>query len=86
MSAATDPATPTLRVPMTGFVVAWAVFWLLMLLMELQDAQRSGVGQAWRPWLWMLSSCAVATVLAWLHWRQVPRLDGAHRNFKRSGL
>ena len=53
---------------------AWAAFWLLMLLVSVQDNYVNGDEPLWRPLLWEGSSLLVATVLIaiQLHW--LPRL------------
>ena len=59
-----------------GWLLAWALFWLLMLTVQVQDYQRDGGGHWWKPVLWEGSACLVATLmLAWL-WRNAPRHDG----------
>jgi len=57
------------------FLIAWAVFWLLMAVVEVQDHWRQGQADLWRPLLWAGSSCLVASMLVALLWRHVPRLD-----------
>jgi hypothetical protein len=51
------------------------VFWLLLVTVAVQEHLRQGQGDVWRPLLWELSSCAVATLLLAVLWRQIPRLD-----------
>ncbi|MBL8360455.1 MAG: histidine kinase [Rubrivivax sp.] len=58
-----------------AFVVAWVVFWLLLVTVAVQEHLRQGQPDVWRPLLWELSSCLVATLLLALAWPQVPRLD-----------
>jgi len=70
--AAIEPAPPRRRF---GFLLAWAVFWLLMITVAVQDHLRQGLTDVWRPLLWEGSSCLVASVIAWRLWRAVPRLD-----------
>lgn len=71
--AATEPAPPPRR--RVGFVLAWCVFWLLMITVAVQDHLRHGLTDIWRPLLWEGSSCLVATLIAWRLWAAVPRLD-----------
>ena len=59
----------------TAFVWAWALFWLLMLTIAVQDHLREPGAVWWKPLLWEGSSCLVATVMLVLRWRQAPRLD-----------
>lgn len=61
--------------PAAAFGVAWAVFWLLLVTVAVQDHLRRGATDWWKPVLWELSSCAVASALAWLMWRRLPRHD-----------
>jgi two-component system LytT family sensor kinase len=47
-----------------AFVLAWLLFWLLMVAVAVQDILRSEPGTAlWKPVLWESSSMLVATVL-----------------------
>ena len=62
--------------PARAFLLAWGVFWLLLITVAVQDHLRQGQTDLWRPLLWELSSCAVASLLVWRAWRHVPRLDG----------
>lgn len=70
-SAAVLPADAARR----PFAIAWAVFWLLMLTVGVQDHLQHGGRSLWQPLLWEGSSGLVATVLVALLWRQLPRLD-----------
>jgi hypothetical protein len=65
------PAGATAR----PFLIAWGVFWLLLVTVGVQDHLRNAQGDLWRPLLWEGSSCAVASALVVLLWRHVPRLD-----------
>lgn len=65
------PAGATAR----PFLLAWAVFWLLLAVVEVQDHLRHGQADLWRPLLWEGSSCLVASALVALLWPHVPRLD-----------
>lgn len=59
------------------FILAWLLFWTLMILVAVQDFMRNEPGHAlWKPVLWEGSSALVATVfaLAQLRW---PRRTGA---------
>lgn len=71
--ASADPVLPRLR---NGLLLAWAAFWLLMLLVGVQEEWRDGSRQWWwRPVLGEGSSAIVATVIAVAQWRLVQRLD-----------
>ncbi len=59
----------------TAFGIAWAIFWLLMLLLEIQDHRRQGHRDLWQPVLWQASACAVATLVVWFQWRRLIELD-----------
>ena len=61
--------------PIRPFAIAWGVFWLLLVTVAVQDHLRHGQPDLWRPLLWELSSCLVASALVVLLWHQVPRLD-----------
>jgi hypothetical protein len=71
-SIAHDP-TPRLR---NGLLLAWGAFWLLMLLVGVQEEWRDGSrAWWWRPVLGEGSSAIVATAIAVAQWRLVQRLD-----------
>jgi hypothetical protein len=59
-----------------GWLLAWALFWLLMLTVQLQDYRRDGGSDWWKPVLWEGSSCLVATAMLGLLWHHAPRYDG----------
>ena len=68
-----EPALmPTL---VSGFGVAWVIFWLLMTAVEVQDYWRQGGNDLWKPILWVGSSMLVATAVAWLQRRRLVYLD-----------
>ncbi|MCC6851065.1 MAG: histidine kinase [Rubrivivax sp.] len=76
MPPAAAAQAPGGRSAARAFVVAWAVFWLLLLTVAVQEHLRFGSpAELWRPLLWEGSSCLVASGLVWLQWRQLPRLD-----------
>lgn len=64
------------RPSLAAFLVAWALFWVLLVTVELQDFLRQGHTALWQPFLWEGSSCLVASAIVWLQWRHLPRLDG----------
>ncbi|MCW5637149.1 MAG: histidine kinase [Rubrivivax sp.] len=68
-------APPVERAAPRAFVIAWAVFWLLLVTLAVQDHLRLGLGALWQPVLWELSSCAVASLFVWRLWPHLPRLD-----------
>jgi hypothetical protein len=51
----------------------WAVFWLLMLLIAVDDNRDDRGIRWWEPWLWEGSSCLVATAWLLLQRRAAPR-------------
>lgn len=58
------------------FVLAWTLFWVLMVLVAVQDFQRNEHSPAlWKPVLWEGSSALVATVLVLLQLRFSRRDD-----------
>jgi sensor histidine kinase YesM len=60
---ADDPAMPIHRRNLV-FILAWTLFWGLMILVAIQDFQRNEHSPAiWKPILWEGSSALVATVL-----------------------
>ena len=59
----------------TGWLLAWAAFWLLMLTVAVQDHLRDHRGELWRPLLWEGSSCLVASLMLAALWRRAPRHD-----------
>jgi hypothetical protein len=59
-----------------GWLLAWALFWLLLATVSVQDYLRNEGGAWWKPLLWEGTSCAVATVMLGLLWHHAPRHDG----------
>lgn len=57
------------------FAAAWAVFWLLMILVALQNEARHGSRALWEPLLWEGTSCAVTTLMLRLAWPKLGALD-----------
>lgn len=53
---------------------AWAGFWLLMILVSLQDNYWSGQEPLWRPLLWEGSSALVSTALISIQFFWLPKL------------
>jgi len=56
-------------------MLAWLVFWLLMITVAVQDHLRQGRGDVWQPLVWEGTSMLMATLLVGLQWRHVARLD-----------
>ena len=67
------PARP--RASRAGFVLAWCVFWLLMMTVAVQDHLRQGRHDVWLPMFWEGSSMLVSTALVASQWHRVARLD-----------
>ena len=72
MTAADDNAPRPVPV---AFVLAWALFWLLMLTIAVQDHLREPGATWWKPLLWEGSSCLAASVMLVLRWRASAQLD-----------
>lgn len=72
MTAAASPAPRPLP---AGFVLAWAVFWLLMLVIAVQEHARQPLPAWWKPLLWEGSSCLVASGLLASMWRRSWTVD-----------
>ena len=68
-------ALPASHVSVRAFLVAWAVFWLLLATVSAQEYLRRGFTGIWPPLLWEGSSCLVASAIAWLLWNRLPRQD-----------
>ncbi len=67
-----EPAPPT---PLAGFGIAWAIFWILLVTVGVQDHLRQGGTELWKPVLWEGTSCAVASAIVWAQWRRAARGD-----------
>ena len=63
-------ASPPQARSRAGWLVAWALFWVLMATVSLQDHLRDVPGEWWKPLLWEGTSCLVASVILSLLWRQ----------------
>jgi signal transduction histidine kinase len=72
MPRADDPAPAPAR---TGWLLAWVLFWLLMLTVAVQDHLRTSTGALWKPVLWEGTSFVAATALLALMWRYSSRHD-----------
>jgi hypothetical protein len=70
-TAALSPPQPMPR----AFVLAWALFWLLMLVIAVQDHARDPAAAWWKPLLWEGSSCLAASVMLALMWRRSWAVD-----------
>ena len=69
-------ASPPQARSRAGWLVAWALFWVLMATVSLQDHLRDVPGEWWKPLLWEGTSCAVASVMLGVLWHHAPRHDG----------
>lgn len=58
-----------------AFLVAWAIFWLLLTTVSLQDHWRRGGSPAWLPLFWEGTSFVVSSAVIGLLWRQIMRND-----------
>lgn len=67
-----DDAAP---MPRLAFGIAWALFWVLMMTIGVQDHLRQGGNAVWKPLLWEGSSMLVSSLIVWLQWRRTARLD-----------
>jgi hypothetical protein len=56
-----------------ALIALWAVFWLLMIVVAVQDHRDDGGIRWWEPFVWEGSSCLVATFWLWLSRRAAPR-------------
>ena len=57
-------------------LLAWTLFWLLMVLVAVEDFRRDGGQTIWQPVLWETSSALVATSLLLAQRRFTRRYDG----------
>jgi two-component system, LytTR family, sensor kinase len=57
------------------FLVAWVVFWLLMITVAVQNEASHGSRALWQPLLWEGSSCLVTSAMLAAGWRHLRRLD-----------
>jgi len=57
-----------------GWLLAWALFWVLMATIAVQDERRTV--ELWKPLLWEGSSGVVATAMLGVMWRRARRFDG----------
>jgi hypothetical protein len=67
-----DPAP---RRVMAGFAIAWLAFWLLMIIVAVQDNLRNGGHDPWRPLVSEGSSMLVGTLVVLVQLRVAGRLD-----------
>ena len=61
--------------PLIGFGIAWALFWILLTTVSVQDQLRQGNPDIWKPLLWEGSSFVVASAIAWTQWQRARHLD-----------
>jgi two-component system LytT family sensor kinase len=57
------------------FIVAWLLFWALMITVQVQDYIRSGGREYWQPVFWETSSAIVVTALMLTQRRVIGRYD-----------
>jgi two-component system LytT family sensor kinase len=70
------PTPPPHDASWRPFVVAWAVFWLLMITVAVQSERLHGGSRWWPPLLWEGSSCLVSSLMLAAGWRWLRRQDG----------
>src|SRR5204863_6499481 len=63
MQAQLETRDPAPRRVLAGFALAWLAFWLLMMLVGVQDNARSGGHDPWRPLVSEGSSMLVSTAV-----------------------
>jgi hypothetical protein len=56
-----------------ALIALWAIFWLLMIVVAVEDHRDDGGIRWWEPFVWEGSSCLVATFWLWLSRRAAPR-------------
>lgn len=52
-----------------AIALVWGLFWLLMVLVEIEDYRRRGGQSLWKPILWIATSMLVVTALMAIQWR-----------------
>ena len=70
-----EPEDDVPRLSPAAFLLAWALFWLLLMTVSVQDHRRHGLVTLWQPLLWEGTSCLVASAIVWLQWRKLHRQD-----------
>ncbi|MFP5393426.1 MAG: sensor histidine kinase [Gammaproteobacteria bacterium] len=77
MAKTTSKPGALMKPTRTALVLAlgWALFWLLMVTVEIQDYWRDGGDALWRPILWDSSSMVAATLLLFVQRRLARRYD-----------
>jgi two-component system, LytTR family, sensor kinase len=63
------------RLPLTGFLVAWVAFWILMLTIAVQEHLREGHADIWKPLLWEGTAFLVASVILGTQWLRLQSHD-----------
>lgn len=58
-----------------GLVVAWLVFWVLLVTIAVHEFVRTENTGLWKPFVWEGSSCVVASALVFVQWRRIHSLD-----------
>lgn len=69
------PESPLARRPLAGFLIAWLVFWALLMTVAVQDYLRQGRTDLWKPLFWEGTSFLVASLIAWTLTARLHRLD-----------
>jgi signal transduction histidine kinase len=69
-------ATPTLANSIGSFnertlIVAWCLFWVLMIVISVQEHLVDGNNRAWEPFLWEGSSALVSSLMWWFVLRRI---------------
>jgi two-component system LytT family sensor kinase len=74
-SSSTEMPLDSVHAPRRGRVIAtlWALFFALMLVLEVQEHWENPYIRWWEPIVWIASSALVATGLLWLHLLDRPR-------------
>ena len=67
--------TVTSSSPLTGFGVAWTIFWILFVTAGVQDYLHRGGTELWEPLLWEGCSFVIASAVVSVQWRLSQRQD-----------
>jgi two-component system, LytTR family, sensor kinase len=68
-----DDAPPPM--PLAGFAIAWAIFWIMSIVVAVLDHVRQGGTDIWKPVLWEGTSFVVASAIVWTQWRRAAKGD-----------
>ncbi len=61
--------------PLAGFGIAWAIFWIMSITVSVLDHQRQGNADLWKPVFWEGTSFIVASAIVWTQWRRAVKGD-----------